>query len=209
MVLAVTLGSCVRQDASLVPLGETSGTGGVAVLGPCSGADGIPCLDAGVCVGGDCRRGCWVDDAGGFVAPTPAFNDAGGGCLGCHPDISVTSLTLLPEGSACGGLYFNGVCDTLSQLQTGPRPEACVALVAGDKCPQLGNPSSNWTVPCGGKCVGGLCCIVSQAEQIEFVEICVNDSQCCDNGKCDRDSLVGSSGLYGLCYWDAGIGMGR
>jgi hypothetical protein len=202
-VLCLAVAACNKLYAPLIALGDgqDSGNDGGRDSGtviPCVGLeDGRRC-DGGFCVNGSCLAGCWVTDAGGYLPASELFDDAGDGCLGCHPGASDTQITAVPEGTACGGYGYVGACFT----NYGSRPEQCACDYAAARCPDdaLANTDAGFVfVPCCGKCIGGHCCIASRAEQATG-ERCKLDSDCCDSGRC---TMIDQAG-YGFCAWDGG-----
>jgi len=65
-------------------------------------SDATPCSDGGICSGGSCVQGCFID---GRVVLLGTADP--GGCLVCVPGNSLTSWTDLPAGTVCIG---DGVC---------------------------------------------------------------------------------------------------
>ena len=114
-----TNGVCVGSGSSCSPtscqmIADCNGAGGACTL--INKPDGTLCPDGsllgtpdpnspGVCVGGSCMYGCWVD--GHYQPPNMDFLDASV-CHGCDPHVSRTSF--LAEGGSCHIGLVPGVC---------------------------------------------------------------------------------------------------
>ncbi len=128
-------------------------------------ADGTPCAaGTNVCVGGECRHGCFIAGGPGFVEGSAR---TAGGCKVCDPSQSLSDWTPAGEGALCDA----GVCTAAGDCQPGCSIDGgYVALrTLNPDNPCLACHAANvsdWTpVPdgndCGhGRCVGGVCSLV-------------------------------------------------
>jgi len=195
--ICVEDGACGGGDGG-EEVGQDAGADGGTVA--CIRTDGTRC-DGGFIVDGGCLPGCWIEDSGCFFPESHLFDDAGGGCLGCHPEISDSEIAAVPEGASCGGYGFSqGVCITNYQSE----PEFCACLFAGGACPD----AYSWLdggfafiIPCCGLCIGGICCNTTSTTR-GACDYSAPGATCCNGGVCILTDSSG--GGLGYCSWDAG-----
>jgi hypothetical protein len=85
------------------------------------GPNGVSCGSGEVCSGGSCLTGCWI--AGQYVAP-----GAGNTCATCQPDVSTSSSSPVPDGTACGPnqACISGGCTAGCTIDGGFYPDGTV-----------------------------------------------------------------------------------
>jgi hypothetical protein len=137
------------------------------------GADGSPCGNGQVCMGGACGSQC--DIGGVFYASGAA--DPNSSCESCQPGKSTVSFTNLADGTSCGmGVMCNaGSCVECTAGQTQTDPVACgncgsdietcsngnwkPGTCTGQGCaPGAMQPCNTYgTQSCSGACAWGVC----------------------------------------------------